>query len=89
MDLNDNTQVILGLLTLSGKLAGTRQNVGCKLKSIVHHYLVLTTEGLQMIASMLLYDKMLLNYIPVSYGLRTKNGLYKKLAGCPTQNCPS
>ena len=62
---------------MSGKLAGTRQNVGCKLKSIVHHYLVLTTEGLQMIASMLLYDKMLLNYNLYS-GMELKHRSYIK-----------
>ena len=90
IDLNDNTQVILGSLTLVRKVSGYTSNIGCKLKGLVHYHLVLTTEGLQMIASTLLYDKMLFNYIIlVSYELRTKNGLYKKLAGCPTQNCPS
>lgn len=69
-------------------LHGYTSKLGCKLKSMMH-YLVLTTEGPQIIALTLLYDKMLFNYIPVSYELRTKNGLYKKLAGCPTRNFPS
>ena len=46
IDLNDNTQVILGSLTLVRKVSGYTSKLGCKLKSIIHYCLVLTTEEL-------------------------------------------